>query len=258
MKSLDQEFVESEFANRGCKLLELYKNKNTPMLFQCRCGSTSKITYGSFKRGSYCLSCSGKKKHTLNEIKVEFANRGCVLYSDNYVNALTKMDAKCKCGRLYKISWNNLQQGKFCKICGIEKQSKSVKGENHYNWIKDRNDAKLRRTISARCRAHLQRALKRIGSKKEEKTYDLLGYNSVELKEHITKHDNWNNVKDTKWHLDHVFPVKAFNDYCIRDIKLINCLENLQPVEGKQNLRKNGKYNRHEFESWLRKHGHEV
>lgn len=30
-----------------------------------------------------------------------------------------------------------------------------------------------------------------------------------------------------KWHIDHVFPVKAFFDYKITNIKLINSLEKL-------------------------------
>ena len=58
----------------------------------------------------------------------------------------------------------------------------------------------------------------------------MLGYTVNELKNHIHNHPNWSNIKKNNWHLDHMFPVKAFLDYGIIDLKLINCLDNLQPL----------------------------
>ena len=53
------------------------------------------------------------------------------------------------------------------------------------------------------------------------------------------------------WHVDHIFPLKAFLDYDIKDIRLINCLENLQPLLGTENLAKQSKYDQTMFEQWL-------
>jgi hypothetical protein len=199
-----------------------------------------------------------KKKIYTTRNEKKFSERGCKLIENEYKNASTKMKAICKCGNIFHISWNNLRHNRLCNLCGKERIRSAISGNKHYAWIEDREEAKLRRMFSSRCRAHLQRALKRIGSKKESKTYDMLGYNSKELQHHIVNHPNWNRVKNKNWHIDHVFPVKAFNDYKVHDIKLINCLENLQPVDGKLNLRKNGKYDSKEFERWLKNKGYEL
>jgi hypothetical protein len=79
-----------------------------------------------------------------------------------------------------------------------------------------------------------------------------LGYTARELQTHIANHPNWENVKNTKWHLDHIFPVKAFVEHGITDIKLINCLENLQPLSQRENNQKCDNYNEKDFIEWLR------
>ena len=81
----------------------------------------------------------------------------------------------------------------------------------------------------------------------------MLGYSSKELQKHVQSLPNWKNVKDRHWHLDHYFPIQAFIDYGIKDIKLINCLDNLQPLSRKENLIKSCKYDKKEFEKWLNK-----
>jgi len=85
-----------------------------------------------------------------------------------------------------------------------------------------------------------------------------LGYTSEELREHIYNHSNWEKVKDGDWHLDHIFPIQAFIEYNIKDLKLINCLENLQPLTKKDNLKKHDKYDEKEFEEWLIGKGYEI
>lgn len=89
------------------------------------------------------------------------------------------------------------------------------------------------------------------GKKKEGHTYDLLGYSPIQLQEHIENHPNWPLVKDKRWHLDHIFPIKAFVDSRIYDIKLINALDNLQPMTCHENSIKHDKYNKTAFRKWL-------
>lgn len=55
-----------------------------------------------------------------------------------------------------------------------------------------------------------------------------------QLQEHIKNHPNYENLKDVKWHIDHIFPITAFAKYNIRDISLINYLENLRPLRYKE------------------------
>ena len=49
--------------------------------------------------------------------------------------------------------------------------------------------------------------------------------------------------------------MKAFLDYNIRDIKLINSLDNLAPLTARDNVSKNDKYNRGKFQAWLHRRG---
>jgi hypothetical protein len=51
--------------------------------------------------------------------------------------------------------------------------------------------------------------------------------------------------------VDHIFPVQAFLDHGILDLKLINHLSNLRPMPGKENLSKADKYDEKEFTEWL-------
>jgi len=90
-------------------------------------------------------------------------------------------------------------------------------------------------------RTTLRNALKRIGTNKEGKTSELLGYSASQLKEHIEKQfvdgmswDNWG-----EWHIDHIKPVSKFDKS--EKITIINSLNNLQPLWAVDNLRKSNK-----------------
>jgi hypothetical protein len=49
--------------------------------------------------------------------------------------------------------------------------------------------------------------------------------------------------------------MKAFVDHGIFDLKIINHLENLRPLDANENLCKNGKYDKDEFFKWLQQKG---
>jgi hypothetical protein len=58
-------------------------------------------------------------------------------------------------------------------------------------------------------------------------------------------------LKNGTWHLDHIFPIIAFTREGVRDIALICRLDNLQPLAGRVNCRKNDTYNKAQFRRWL-------
>ena len=308
-----QEEISAEFVARDCELIGEYINNSLPVEFKCRCGNTSTISYKSFKRGSYCLVCSGKQKKTIKDVKQFIEQSGYKLLDTQYFNAFHVMKTICPKAHLYETHWNNFQQGRRCLICQTQKLTDAKKltysevnqefdkrdctlitkeyqgnqqkldyicscgsqsiitlanlktghkcqncrieemsGPNHPNWIKDREEARLRDMVRRRAQTMLKNVIRLIGTRKDARSAKLLGYGPKELKDHIINHPNWNNIKDTKWHLDHIFPIKAFCDYKITDLSLINCLENLQPLEGRENLKKSSKYNKAKFESWLK------
>jgi hypothetical protein len=89
------------------------------------------------------------------------------------------------------------------------------------------------------------------GGKKKDRTHVLLGYSSQELLQHIISHPNWELVKDTKWHIDHILPISAFAEHGITDLKIINALDNLQPILASDNILKSNKYNKEEFDKYI-------
>ena len=79
----------------------------------------------------------------------------------------------------------------------------------------------------------------------------MLGYSTADLQNHIKSHPNWKKLQGARWHLDHIFPISAFVEHKIKDISLINSLDNLQPLSRLKNIVKGNKYNKKEFEKWL-------
>jgi len=91
-------------------------------------------------------------------------------------------------------------------------------------------------------RGMLSSVLKRIGTKKEKSTLDILGYSAEELKKHIEylflenmSWDNWG-----KWHIDHIIPISSFD----KDVNpnIVNALTNLQPLWAADNIIKSNKF----------------
>lgn len=97
----------------------------------------------------------------------------------------------------------------------------------------------------------LQSCFDAIGTHKEDHAHKLLGYTPRQLHEHVVKDKYWKKLKHDNWHLDHIFPIKAFLDVGIRDVAKICCLENLRPLPGKDNCSKNDLYDPGSFHLWL-------
>lgn len=258
MRNSSQRFslktVQDYFKKYGCELLEAeYQNARTPMRYRCVCGTESQICFYSFKNGNRCKNCGGRKisEHFLlshEQVKAAFASAGCKLL-DHYHRSRTPMRYICSCGKEATINWNNFSKGKRCWDCGVKRRS----GENHYEWIPDREKKKNDLLFRQRSYKLLKMTLAVTGRVKNTKTATLLGYDYKALQEHIVNHPNFKDVKKGRWHIDHIFPIKAFVDHGIFDLALINCLENLRPISAAENLSKNAKYNEQEFVDWLSK-----
>jgi len=258
-QTLTYETVAEVFRNQGCELLDtVYTNSKTPMRFKCMCGGTGSTTLSNFKNGVRCKQC-GKKKQiekltfTTEDVKKMFTSQGCELLSKEYQGANKPLQYRCNCGAISIITLSNFSLGKRCKKCGNDKISQKNYGPNSWHWNQNRDEIALLELIREKTRSMLRSSLKAICSGKVCRTKDLLGYSCKELFYHITTHHNWHNVKNAKWHLDHYFPIHAFIKYKITDLKVINCLENLQPMSSLSNLMKSGKFDKKEFEDWLRK-----
>lgn len=96
------------------------------------------------------------------------------------------------------------------------------------------------------CRKLLSRVLAQSDRKRSAKTRteEQLGYTKEQLKKHIegmfSCGMSWSNHGD--WHVDHIKPVSLMLSEGITDPKIINALENLQPLWATENLIKGAKY----------------
>lgn len=245
MKKLTQDHVASIFIKEGCVLLSLYVNMRTKVKYQCDCGNIAFIIVKDFQYGKRCgcgnIKIGIKRRLDINSVKKYFIDKGCEMLQNEYVNGHTPISYKCGCGNVSKISFSSFKTGRRCKTCGFKKLQKPL--------------AKLNAQMKKKCNSALRTSLLYTGQKKDARTRDLLGYGVKDLREHIINHPNWNSVKNGKWHLDHIFPIKAFVKYGIFDLKLINSLDNLQPLEALENMSKQDKYDVDLFKIYLAKKG---
>lgn len=159
----------------------------------------------------------------------------------------THVSFKCKiCDKETHALLANLYKVQNCRQCGIAKKS----GPKCYMWNPDREQVASNKYWRKACGRMVRRCVKLIGSTKEDHTYTILGYTPKQLQEHIMNHPN--GVDTTKpFHIDHIFPVQAFLDHGIFDLRIMNCLDNLQPLPGPDNLAKADGYDKKTFQNWI-------
>lgn len=249
------ELIKEKFKNEGCELLaNEYINAFEKMSYICNCGNKSLISWNKFSQGRRCGYCGKRsKKYSLEEVKIIFQNKKLTMLQDFYIDHKTPIKYMCKCGNESFISLAQIQNlgQDNCIKCAGKKRS----GSFNHMWIEDREIVKINLLFRKKCRNALYRTLRAIKQNKNNKTYKSLGYSSKDLYEHILKHPNWQTVKLSNWELDHIYPISAFIDYKIEDIKIINCLENLQPLSKSENCSKNDTYDKCKFEKWLQEKG---
>lgn len=125
-----------------------------------------------------------------------------------------------------------------------EKYNKKYRKRYYKNKLK----TDINYQMSQWCRNQIYRC---INSNKNKHTFDILGYTSQDLREHLEKQFrdgmNWSN-HGTLWHIDHIKPLCSFNfelpngEVNYEEVKIANSLDNLQPLLIHENLSKGGKY----------------
>lgn len=247
------EFVKKFFEDQGCVLLEEnYIDNKTKMRYICAKGHHRETRFDKFYSGEGCKICGHERtglshKLSCEEVKKTFEKNGCVLLEEKYEGSMIPMVCECSCGRMTKMSYAQAKNGCKCFECGREKRS----GPNSPHWNPDRESVKLKRHYGNLCDRTLKRTLIETKQIKTDKMFSLLGYTRAELQDYIQNHENMKSISDKKWHLDHIFPISAFVEYGIKNLSLINSLDNLQPLTAKDNLSKRDKYDQKEFEAYL-------
>jgi hypothetical protein len=246
------EEVAKYFEANGCKLIGEYYGAQIKMEYICSCGEKGNTSWNNFTNGKRCGKCQKwglAHKKTLDEIKKIFLDRECEFLDDWYGGVHVNHKYRCKCGKISEISFAGFYYlNQNCKECGLEKRS----GKNHWSWKHDREKHRSDVLFRKKMYKALRSTLESFNKDKLGKTSEMLGYSPKELQEWIYNHPNWYRVKDGDWHLDHIFPIQAFLDYNIYRPEIINSLDNLQPLDGKENIAKHDKYDKDLFENYLK------
>jgi hypothetical protein len=238
-----------------------YVGANAQMAYRCRvCGHQGKTRVSSLQSGNGCWKCgrilsASKNRRSLEEAADIFASAQMELREKQYKNNRVKMEYCCQiCGHIGRINLHDVLAGRRCKACSQRNRT----GPGHPRWIADRQEREFRRKIIEKCHGALRNALVLAGKKKDGTWKGLLGYTPTELREHIRHHRNWPQINSPSWHLDHVFPIKAFIDHGITDMRIINALDNLQPLSSTENRSKGYTYDTKKFRRYLQRKGYHI
>ena len=117
-----------------------------------------------------------------------------------------------------------------------------LRGANNHNWNPDRADVVERKKYIMAYHRLLHRTLQETKTVKSE---DMLGYSKEQLRDHLAEQfvEGMTWLNHGEWHIDHIKPIRAFLDEGITDSKIINSLNNLQPLWAFDNLSKGSRYN---------------
>jgi hypothetical protein len=199
---------------RDYKLKEYEKNKELILLRNAEWRLKNPDKYKKISD-----SYREKNKETLNIKKKEYRDNN----KERVLNSTSKWIIQNHERNLQKKREYNKSE------IGLEKK------RNNYHKNKEKNNHIIA------WRRVLINTIKRVGTSKEGKTNELLGYSAIQLKDHIEKQFtygmSWNNWGE--WHIDHKKPVSSFDKS--EKIFIINSLDNLQPLWAVDNLKKSNK-----------------
>ena len=113
---------------RGGKCVsETYLNNHTPLLWECKIGHRWQAPPKNIRRGSWCHSCGGSMKLTIEEMRKLAEERGGRCLSDVYVNSTTKLVWECSEGHTWKAVPNSVKCGNWCPKCAKKRIAQASK-----------------------------------------------------------------------------------------------------------------------------------
>lgn len=126
-----QNYIKISSGGKAKLISKEYINSNTPLLFQCECGSYFKKTFNKCKNGFYlCSNClnkyrSKKYSYDIDFIKQKISEKGCEYLSGEYINNTSLLKLKCKCGNIFEKDYNHFKRQPQCPQCGNDNLRKS-------------------------------------------------------------------------------------------------------------------------------------
>jgi hypothetical protein len=107
---------------RGGKCISSkFLGARTKLLWKCAKGHNWKATPDSIRQGSWCLQCSGSRKHTIEEMRQFAEKQGGKCLSERYLNNSSKLLWECSKGHQWRAVYSSIQSGKWCPVCRSNK-----------------------------------------------------------------------------------------------------------------------------------------
>ena len=105
-------------------LSEKYFNIESKLKWKCKKGHVWTATANNVKNNkSWCPDCSGKRKHTIEEIKELALSKGGLCLSEKYLNVNSKLKWKCSKGHVWDaVPSNIISNNAWCPDCAGTKQ----------------------------------------------------------------------------------------------------------------------------------------
>ena len=117
-------------AKRGGRCLsEAYEGAHTKLFWECAEGHQWEAIPSGIKNGSWCPSCAGNAKHTIEEMQGLAEERGGRCLSDTYKNNITRLLWECSEGHQWEAMPMKVISGNWCRECYVaqRKQPKQKK-----------------------------------------------------------------------------------------------------------------------------------
>lgn len=101
------------------------KSSRSKLTWICAEGHKWKARADRVRRGTWCRKCNtNKQKNTIDDMRHVAARREGECLSQLYINANTKLTWKCKNGHTFKATPGHVKQGRWCRICGVQRAAK--------------------------------------------------------------------------------------------------------------------------------------
>lgn len=101
----------------GDCLSQFYLNRDQKLTWICDKGHIWETSSHSITHGSWCPTCVGKKRLTINEMRKIAESKGGKCLSNEYKNNQTKLQWQCSKGHKWFANAGHIKQGKWCPLC---------------------------------------------------------------------------------------------------------------------------------------------
>jgi len=124
-----KESAEEKKAKEACIKLKFefihFDSVTRKVTYKCVCGDVSSTMASNLSRSSrksQCVKCQNKPyKHTLEQIKKDFAKQNCECLATEYINKDQQLEFRCECGNIGKVRyWDFVNSGKRCHECNLK------------------------------------------------------------------------------------------------------------------------------------------